>query len=148
MTEISLKQIICQTGNLPLYIYGDGAYRACRFVMGPYLGGQELPQEKRDVNYAMSSVRIAVENIFSQIAKLWAFTSWRGSLRAGSSPITAYLSVAVLLTNCITCLRGGNLISRRFGIAPPIIEEYLFYSREVSSEGDSDMSKLNIALDL
>ncbi|ETI30415.1 hypothetical protein F443_22465 [Phytophthora nicotianae P1569] len=33
--------------------------------------------------------------------------------------------VGVVMTNCITCFRGGNTASDYFGVKPPSIAEYL-----------------------
>lgn len=44
--------------------------------------------------------------------------------RIEPSPLAAYYTSVVLLANIYTCLRG-NQISRRFGLRPPTLEEYM-----------------------
>ena len=39
-------------------------------------------------------------------------------------PVAALYEIALLLSNCLTCLRG-NQVSERYNIRPPTLEEYL-----------------------
>ncbi|KAG0132764.1 hypothetical protein HOY82DRAFT_483587, partial [Tuber indicum] len=47
-------------------------------------------------------------------------------LKLHLSPVAAYSMIAVLHTNCHTCLCGGNQTSEKFGIDPPSVKEYLY----------------------
>jgi hypothetical protein len=108
-----------------LYIYGDPAYSNAYGISCPFehpQGRRFLPQEKRDFNQALSSVRIAVEQAFGDIQVQWTYTAFAKGLTAGKQPIAAYFTVAVLLTNCYTCIRRQKT---RFSVLPPDIEDYL-----------------------
>jgi hypothetical protein len=69
-------------------------------------------------------VRITVENAFGQTQQLWTYTAFNKGLKAGWQPVAAYFAVAILLSNCLTCIRG-NSISGRFFLPPPTVEAYL-----------------------
>jgi len=113
-------------GKEILYIYGDPAYKALTYIIGPYLkSGRILSREKKQFNTRLSGVRISIEQAFGKAFMLWQANSFRNGFKAGSMPVGAYLYVAILLTNCHTCFRGST-ISNRFKMKPPSIENYLW----------------------
>ncbi|KAF8243442.1 hypothetical protein K440DRAFT_647420 [Wilcoxina mikolae CBS 423.85] len=87
----------------PYYLYGDLAYWPAFGIMGPY--------PKRAANVTISSVRIIIE---------WGF-----GLNIGSSPVALYYIILTLFTHFHTCLHGQNLVSDRFHLEPPTLEEYV-----------------------
>jgi nuclease HARBI1 len=114
-------------GHKILWVYGDPAYRLSYGVMAPYGAAQDrrfLPSRQQAFNKSLSMVRIAVENTFGMVQRLWTYTAFGKSLAAGKQPVRAIFAVAILLTNCHSCLRG-NQISERFGVPPPLVEDYL-----------------------
>jgi hypothetical protein len=109
-----------------LYIYRDLAYQLTYGVMAPYShprSRRHLSQARKGFNQSLSSVRIAVENCFSKVQSLWTYTAFPKGLKIGKQPVSAIFAVAVLLTNCHSCLRG-NTIATRFAVPPPSLEEY------------------------
>jgi hypothetical protein len=111
-----------------LYIYGDGAYYASFGVACPFedpRGRRWLPDDKKAFNKALSSVRIAVEQSFGRTQVLWTYTAFNKGLTAGWQPVAVQFIVAILLTNCHTCLRGTSSAGSRFLVPPPEIEDYL-----------------------
>src|SRR5436305_12126531 len=111
-----------------LYIYGDPAYRLSYGVLGLYgsaKGRRFLPSAKQRFNKSLSTVRITVENAFSMVQQLWTYTAFGKGLSVGKQPVGAIFAVAVLLTNCHSCLRG-NQISQRFGVPLLSLEDYLY----------------------
>ena len=56
--------------------------------------------------------------------KQWAYTGFELAMKVGQQPVAAYYFTGVLLTNCLTCIKG-NQISDQFDIAPPTLEQYL-----------------------
>lgn len=83
-----------------------------------------MPSRQQAFNKSLSTVRIAIENAFGIVQKLWTYTAFSKSLAAGKQPVGAIFAVAVLLTNCHSCLRS-NQISERFGVPPPLVKDYL-----------------------
>ncbi len=121
-----LREVI--QGHKILYLYGDPAYRSSYGVACPWTdprGRRFLPADKQAWNRALSSVRISVEQGFGRTQCLWTYTAYAKGLRAGSSLVGAYFFVAVLLTNCHTCLRGISAAGSRFLVPPPLVEAYL-----------------------
>jgi nuclease HARBI1 len=110
-----------------IYLYGDPSYKHSYGVIAPFKqprGRFALEFWKQNANERMSSARIAVEHAFGHTQFLWTYTAFGKGLRAGSSLVAAYFAAAVLLTSCLTCLRG-NQTSARFVVNPPSLEEYL-----------------------
>ena len=92
--------------------------------MGPYIGGETLTDKKRLFNQEISLIRILIENCFGRIGRLWQWIDWYKDMIVRAYSVGQYWPVGVLLTNCMTCFRE-NVVSSRFGVNPPLIEEYL-----------------------
>jgi hypothetical protein len=115
-------------GHETLYIYRDPAYHHSFGIAAPFLDSRArrwLSKDKLRFNKALSSVRIAVEQSFGRTQVLWTYTAFNKGLTAGWQPIAAHFFVAVLLTNCHTCLRGSSSTGKRFLVPPPLVEAYL-----------------------
>jgi nuclease HARBI1 len=111
-----------------LWLYGDPAYSQSFGILAPYKhssGRHALPREHQQFNYRMSKYRISVEHSFGAVWRKWTYTGFAKSLRNGQQALGSIYRTAVLLDNCITCLRGGNQTSKKYNMAPPSIEEYL-----------------------
>ena len=83
-----------------------------------------LSKAKYKANRRLSSVRIAVEHAFGHVAIYWTYTAFAKGLTSGNQPVAAYFATAILLTNCLKCLRGSQT-STKFVYEPPSLEEYL-----------------------
>jgi hypothetical protein len=114
------------TATLPAgdFIYGDPAYPLRRWLLSPFKGST-ITAAQADYNKRMSSARVSVEWSFGDILRFWAFLDFKKNLKVFLSPVAKYYLVGTLLTNCLTCERGGNQTSRFFGVVPPSLEEYL-----------------------
>ncbi|ETL49075.1 hypothetical protein L916_01383 [Phytophthora nicotianae] len=73
----------------------------------------------------MSRVRVSVEWSYGQVTNYWTALDFKRQARIGVQPVGSMYRVAVLLTNCITCTRGGNSISDYFGLSPPSLRSFL-----------------------
>ena len=109
-----------------LYLYGDAAYSLSFAVLGGYKArvNHELNDAEREYNEQMSKYRIAVEHGFGKVVNLWSFIAFRNGLKIGLSPVAAYYSVAVLLTNIHTCFNSSQTNSQ-FDLPPPSLAMYL-----------------------
>jgi hypothetical protein len=110
-----------------LYLYGDPSYKHSYGIMAPFKhprGHFALEPLQQKTNERLSSAMIAIEHAFRHTQVLWTYTAFGKGLRAGSFPVAACFAIAVLLTNCLTCLRG-NQTSQRFVVTPPTLKEYL-----------------------
>ena len=106
----------------PLCIYGDPAYPLRRHLQAPYREGN-LTDDQKAFNSSMSSVRVAVEWVFGDITKYFAFINFKHNLKVSLSPIGKMYSVCALFRNALTCLHGSTTGSF-FDLAPPSIHEY------------------------
>lgn len=127
---IEIMEAFNQRNQLPqdqyLFVYGDPAYQGTDCTIGAYkrrLNQPSLTPQQQLFNRTMSSHRISVEHGFGMLGNQWSKMEMHRTLRMLSSPVAAYFGTTVLLLNLQTCLRG-NQVSRRFGIAPPSLEEY------------------------
>lgn len=123
------NKLIGMLSNFPVdYLcYGDAAYPKLRFITR----GAKQARNPNPLNAIaiengrkMSIVRECVEWGFGKIINLWAFLDFAKNLQMFSSPIATYYSVMAFITNCHTCLYGGQT-ARFFECSPPSLEEYL-----------------------
>ena len=108
--------------QLGILIYGDLAYGLNDFIMAPFAGAFLTEAQK---NLTMRCVRVAVEWMFNIVNKQRAFVDWSKKHKIMLSPVASHVKVAMLLSNCLTCIRATNQISEYFGCAPPTPQEYL-----------------------
>lgn len=107
----------------PFSMYGDPAYPLRTQLIGPFKEVNITPEEA-EFNKSMSSARIAVEWGFQKISTLFAFIDFKRLQKLRLQPVALHYLVAVILTNCHTCLYGGET-SAYFDVEPPSLEEYL-----------------------
>ena len=94
-----------------LFLNGDAAYDHCFGMMTGF--SEHLTRTSgpaRDFNNQMSSIRMGI----GRSKMLWPLNEWRLGSEEEMSPVGTYYRATVLLTNCHTCLRGGNQISAQF----------------------------------
>lgn len=127
-SQLHAKLTQCLSGFPVDYLcYGDAAYPLLRFitrgakrVQNPNAGNaQEIINARK-----MSKVRECVEWGFGKIVNMWAFLDFAKNLQMFSSPIATMYTVMAFITNCHTCLYGGQTASF-FECVPPTLEEYL-----------------------
>lgn len=110
-----------------LYLYGDPAFTGSSVTIGAYRRPRDgnLTSVQQFFNTQMSRNRIAVEHGFGDVMKYWMKTDVAKNNQIGHSPVAAYYTAAVLLTNILNCLRGGNQVSIAFACLPPTLNEYM-----------------------
>ncbi|XP_038069925.1 uncharacterized protein LOC119739165 isoform X1 [Patiria miniata] len=102
---------------------GDTAYPLRLQLQGPFKGAN-LTEDQRLFNKKMSSVRECVEWAFGKVVSLFAFVDFKKNQKLYLQSVGKTYKVAVLMTNCHTCLCGSQN-SDYFGVRPPRLEEYL-----------------------
>lgn len=88
-------------------LYGDEAYQLATYVMALFPGGKQLRSidpVKAQFNTAMSSLRMSVEHGFGIDQGMWTANAFKIGAQAGLMPVSAFVKVSFLLTNCHTCL--------------------------------------------
>ncbi|KAE9398689.1 hypothetical protein BT96DRAFT_821608, partial [Gymnopus androsaceus JB14] len=105
-------------------IYADPAYGKSVQIVSGLKKVQDLTLLKQQFNTCMAELCMSVKWGFGKVANYWAFLNYAQDLSVHKSPIVCYFLVAVLPTNCHTCLHGSET-SRYFGLAPPKLDEYL-----------------------
>lgn len=126
-----IRNIMAAESTKPcLYLYGDPAYNDCFGVICPY---QNASGTRKNFNIDMSRVKIAVENSFGITQNLWTAHAFEKHFKLGLQPVAAYYTVAILLTNCYTCMRG-NQTSAQFLMRPPLLDKYLTGISEIQDE--------------
>ncbi len=102
-------------------LYGDLAYPMREQILKPYPETCEGPE--KTFNDAMKRVRETVEYGFNKPVQNFAFVDFHKNQKLYLQPVALYYRVAVLLSNCHTCLYGSN-IGSVFKMSPPSLEEY------------------------
>jgi hypothetical protein len=105
-------------------VLGDSAYPNCDVMVSIYKG-RHLPPASAAFNSIMIPIRTSVEWGYEKIVRYWAFLDYKKAMKIQLSAILPMWHLAIFLTNCLTCAKGGNQISKFFNIEPPSLEEYL-----------------------
>ena len=120
LAQLELKN---RLNGEPYCIYGDQAYPVKDHLICPFKGANITPDQEL-FNSAMSPCRLSVECSFNKVIRTFAFLDYKSNHKIYLQPIGKYYCVGVLLTNCHSCLYGGQIPSY-FSIEPPALEEYL-----------------------
>ncbi|KAF0731276.1 hypothetical protein Ae201684P_011837 [Aphanomyces euteiches] len=113
-------------------VYGDPAYGCTNVFCCPFKGCRiDIP--KKELNKAMSSVRVSVEWAYGQITRNFAYLDFKREQRAAITPIATLYKMGVLFTNCVTIANGSNTNSNYCRCAPPTFQEYFqSYTQSIS----------------
>ncbi len=77
----------------------------------------------------MSSGRIKVEWIFTNLKQYWTTTDLKRKLMINQAPVGSIYLCCILLSNFRTCIYG-NEVSKYFGCVPPSLDEYLSHKEQ------------------
>jgi hypothetical protein len=124
--EIMEQMPLVRLGSVstPVAVYADDGYALSPRVFIPYPDGRTCPRHHA-FNKSMSASRVTVEWSYGRVLALWKALDFKKNLKLFKSPIGAYYLVACLLTNCVSCIEGGNAITDHSGGRTPSLEEYL-----------------------
>lgn len=93
-------------------------------LLTPFAGrAEDLLPHQLEFNQSMKRLRASVEWGFQKVVCLFAFVDFRKKQKLLLQDLDAMYKVAVLLTNCHTCLYGSQTATY-FHIAPPTLNEY------------------------
>lgn len=110
--------------NEKYVLYGDQAYGLMDLLITPFPGRPEdLPVHQNNFNHSMKILRVSVEWGFQKIVSLFAFIDFKKNQKLLLQNLDTIWKVAVLLTNCHTCLYGSQTADY-FNTIPPTLEEY------------------------
>lgn len=106
-------------------LYGDEGYGLRDLLIRPFTQHEiNLDPNRQIFNNNMRAMRVTVEWGFGKVVQLFAFLDFRKNQKLLVQEVSRMYKVGVLLTNCHTCLYGGNNC-QYFNINPPQLEEYL-----------------------
>ena len=108
-----------------LKLYADKLYSTNDLITAAYSIKNGPVQPWMEVrNSIMTRIRISVEWVFCNVVEKFRFLQYWRAQMIQQSPVSKYYHVALLLSNCQTCL-NGSLHSVYFNIEPPSLAEYL-----------------------
>jgi hypothetical protein len=110
--------------STPVAVYADDGYALTPRVFCPYPDGR-MDSRHQAFNTMMSQSRITVEWSYGRICSLWRSLNLKDNHKIFKSPIGVYYLVGALLTNCVSCIEGGNAITDHSGFHTPSLEDYL-----------------------
>ncbi|CAH2020951.1 unnamed protein product [Acanthoscelides obtectus] len=106
-------------------LFGDQGYGLSDVLFTPFHGRMEdLPAHQQSFNSAMKVLRIAVEWGFQKVISEFAFVDFSKNQKMLLQDVDALYKVAVLLTNCHTCLYSSQT-AMYFNTNPPSLETYI-----------------------
>lgn len=106
----------------PPHVYGDLGYPLSKFLITPFKGN--LTQRQKKVNKKMSSLRVSVEWGFAKILQIFPFVDYKKNLKICKQKVAKFYKVAMILTNCHTCIYGSQ-VGDYFDSEVPSLEDYL-----------------------
>lgn len=111
--------------NQRFVLYGDQAYGVMELLLCPYPDRREnLAAHEAEFNRSMKTLRVSVEWGFQKIVSLFAFVDYKKNQKLLLQDLESLYKVAVLLTNCHTCLYSSQS-AQYFNLVPPLLNEYL-----------------------
>lgn len=89
-------------------------------------GEAALPVNRRMMNHKLAPSRtMGVENDYCIVVASWPFVDTKKAMKMEKSPVISYWTLAVWLTNLLTCTHGYNMISNFFHCPPPALEDFM-----------------------
>ena len=113
-----------------LIVYADSAYAMHPHVLRGYKRNMIHDAIQREMQKAMNSARTSVEWGFGIVQADWPFVTAESVNKINLSQCGKYWQVAAFISNCKTCMNGGNLVSDYFGLTPPTLAEFLAMREE------------------
>lgn len=101
---------VASVGNPPIALYADEGYALSPRIFVPYADGRICARHAA-FNHKMSQMRITVEWGYHCVLRSWTALDFKRNLQIFKSPIGAYYTIAVLLTNIQSCLATYNDIT-------------------------------------
>jgi hypothetical protein len=105
-------------------VFGDQGYYTSEYLTSPWKGAG-LNAQQLNFNRTMAPLRTSVEWQFAWVTQHWRFLDLRCAMKVYETPVARLYIVGVLLSNCLTCIRGRNQTSAFFNLDPPSLHDYL-----------------------
>ena len=106
----ALPRMPVQDGGQLMAVYADPGYVLSARVFMPFPDGR-FDALHSAFNQSMSANRISVEWGYGRTINLWKSLDFARNMKIFKSPIAAWYVCAVLFTNAVTCIEGGNIVS-------------------------------------
>ena len=125
LTESGILPLL--TGLLHYLVYADSAYPITPNLLGPIARVEAPPGSvAARLNEIMAIPRtVTSEWLYGIVTNTFQTLDFKRWQRQWCTAPALQYFAAVFLTNCRTCLEGGNQISRFFQCSPPDLGDYL-----------------------
>jgi hypothetical protein len=105
-------------------MYGDPAYPLTDLLIRAFRG-VNLTAEQVDFNKEMNAMRTSVEWAFGKVVQYMGYIDFKAAMKLREAPLSKFYKVAVILTNCHTCLYKSGVVTAYFECNPPCLEAYV-----------------------
>ena len=106
------------------FVYADQGYGLSEQIQHGF-SRLTATAEEQHYNFIWSKERICVEWGFGQVKEIFkTVNDWR-SAKPLEACVGIWYMAAVLLRNCIVCMRGQDEVSGHFVLRPPTLDDYL-----------------------
>ena len=123
--ENEIRRLQADTG-VEYIAYADATYTNSDVIMAGFDRVQRaLDEDKEWFTKSMNADRTSVEWLFGIVCNKFRWVDYKDGNKVGKTAVGCYYITAILLTNCLTCMRGGNQHYARFECPPPTLSEYL-----------------------
>lgn len=113
------------TGDFPKhFVYADLGYGLNEKIQHGFFNSSST-REERIYNKLWSRARIVSEWGFGDVKEKFKTLYYSRSQKPLEQCIAVWYMVAVILRNCIVCMRGTDEVSGHFLLRPPPLDEYL-----------------------
>ena len=105
-------------------MYGDPAYPLTDLLIRAFRG-VNLTADQKAFNKEMNAMRTSVEWAFGKVVQYMGYIDFKAAMKLREAPICKFYKVAVILTNCHTCIYHSGVVTSYFECDPPSLEEYV-----------------------
>jgi hypothetical protein len=109
-------------------IYGDSAYPKRLGLFSAYKKFQlDAVPARKPIQDGLVEARSEIEHFYGNLILQWRGISNQLEMKNGLRPVGQYIMATLFFQNCFVCAEGSSQTSKKFGLKPPTLTQYLSY---------------------